>query len=102
MKAKKQMSKPEYPMSIETFQHIGEFDLRHIKQPEPSCFNGRVTVVKYRVTVEKIEEPTEVYTERLQKLWDECDNHHNWMPLEDKAKQLGVTLVGRAGSQRKQ
>ena len=102
MSAKKQMGKPEYPMSIETFRHVGDYELSNLCKSEPSCFNSYVGVEKFRITIEKIEESTEVYAARLQKLWDECDNHHDWMPLKNKAKQLGITLTGSAGSKRKQ
>ena len=86
---------------IETFNNIRGYYLTQIKKDSPTCFNGSVCVEKYKVTIEKIEESKEVYKKRLQKLWDECDNHHHWTPLESKAKQLGVKLEGRAGSKRK-
>jgi len=95
------MGKPEYPMSIETFRNIGSYDLNQLRQYDISCFNGIVRVVKYRVTVEKIEEPKEVYTERLQKLWDESDNYHDYESLINKAKQFGIELTGMFGSKRK-
>lgn len=58
---------------------------------EPSCFNGMVKVVRYRVTVEQIDEP-EAIAERLRKLWEESDNWHHRFPLERAAKQHGVAL----------
>ena len=59
--------------------------------PAPSCFNGAVNVVRYRVTVEEIVEP-EAVAESLRKLWRECDNCHHWHPLEAAAAMHGVTL----------
>ena len=85
---------------IETFRNLKGYTLTELIQKEPSCFNGEVKVEKYEVTLVKIEEPKEVYKERLQKLWDECDNHHHWKPLEAKAFELGIELVGRAGTKR--
>jgi hypothetical protein len=77
---------------IETFRKIGQYELGNLTSDEPSCFNGRVSIHRYRVTVEKLEEPDEVLKERIQKLWDECDNSHHWGPLQDAAKGLGLKL----------
>jgi DNA helicase HerA-like ATPase len=78
--------------TIETFIEISGFTLNNMRQDEPSCFNGNVRVRKYRVTVELIDEPEEVIRERIQKLWDECNNHHHWQPLKNAAKQYGLDL----------
>ena len=78
--------------SIETFKKPSGYLLREMKQDAPSCFNGIVRVKRYRVTVEEIAEPVEVIRERIQKLWDECDNHYNWAPLKAAAKEVGLEL----------
>jgi len=87
-------------VSIETFRKIGSWELSNLTNKEPSCFNRDVSFKKWKVTIEPIEEPIEVYQERLQKLWDECDNHHNWQPLKSAADSIGYTLSGSAGSKR--
>lgn len=87
-------------IEFQTFKEFGTYYLREMTDKEPSCFNSTVRVQQFKVTIEPIEESKEVYQERLQKLWDECDNHHHWLPLESKAKELGVELKGRAGSKR--
>lgn len=68
---------------------------------DPYCLNGYVAVVKYKITVEVVEEPKEVYRERLQRLWDDCDNHHHWTPIKAKAKSLGIDLEGSPNKNRK-
>lgn len=83
---------------LETFKKLSSYWLSQITEKEPSCFNGMVMIEKYKITIEKIEEPKEVYQKRLQKLWSECDNHHHWRPLKDKANKLGIELEGSAGS----
>ena len=88
-------------IKIETYRNLEGGILNQLIKKEPTCFNCCVDVEKYEITVVKIEEPKEVYKKRLQKLWDECDNYHHWTPLKSKAKELGVELVGRAGSKRK-
>ena len=80
---------------IETFTNPERYWLRQLKNKEPSCFNGIVSVKKYRVTVEEIEEPKEVIAERLRKLWEECRNHRHWGPLKEAAKELGINLEHR-------
>lgn len=72
-----------------------------IIQEGPSCFNGRARVEKYKITVEKVEEPIEVIHERLQFLWDYSDNYHDSEPLKEKAKQYGYVFKGDRGNKRK-
>jgi len=74
-------------ISIETFRKIGSYEMSNLKSNEATCFNGNVNVRKYKVTIELIEEPNELIIERLQKLWDECDNDHYWTPLRIEAKK---------------
>ena len=87
-------------ISFETFRKIGSYEQSNLMEKEPSAFNGWVRIVKYKVTVEPIEESKEVLIDRLQKLWDECDNSHHWQPLQAVAKQLGYELQGYAGNKR--
>lgn len=83
---------------FETFREIAAYERNNLKQKEPSSFNGWVRIKRYRITVEEIEEPKEVLCERLQKLWDECDNSHQWESLKATAKNLGYELKGSAGN----
>lgn len=87
--------------SIETFHDPRGYRLSQMKRDEPSCFNGVVSVRKYRVTVELVDEPDEAIRERIQKLWDECDNSHHWDPLRYAAKEYGLELEFPAGKNRK-
>lgn len=86
--------------SFETFKSISQYEISNLTRVEPSAFNGNVEIKKYRVTIEEITESTEVYHQRLQKLWDECDNHHHWNPLKSMAKKFGYELKGSAGKDR--
>jgi hypothetical protein len=87
-------------LEFETFRKLGAWDIGNMTQKEPSCFNGMVRFKKYRVTVEVIDEPVEVYQDRLQKMWDTCDNHHHWEPLKKAAKSVGLELHHRMGGKR--
>jgi hypothetical protein len=69
---------------------------------KPDCFNGIVSIHKYRITVELIEEPIEVLKERLEKLYSESDNWHDREPLEAMAKKLGITIDSEFGSAKKE
>jgi hypothetical protein len=84
-------------MSI--LRQIETYEARFFSQSEPSCFNRMVRVVRYRITVEKIEEPDEVIRARIQKLWDECDNHHDKEPLMAVGKRYGLEL-GKWGAKK--
>jgi len=91
----------DYPKSFETFRIVGDYAMRDMTQSEPSCFNGEVKIRKYKVTIEEVNEPIEVLQQRLQKLWDECDNMHHWHPLEYAAKNLGYQLKGSVGNSKR-
>ena len=91
---------PEYPKVVETFRSIGSWEMNRLKESEPSSFNGFVNVEKYRITVEKIEEPIEVITERLEKLWAESDNWHERPPLVAAAKRFNYTYKSTFGERR--
>lgn len=86
---------------FETYRDIGSYDVRNLTQEQPSCFNGDVRVRRYRVTIERIDEPVEVITARLQTLWETCDNMHYWESLKAAAARLGYALKGSAGAKRK-
>lgn len=79
-------------VSLETFKEIGSYELSNMKKDEPSCFNGNVCITKYRVRIELIDEPMEVYHQRLTKLWRECNNHHHSEPIRKSALALGLEL----------
>lgn len=92
---------PEYPKVIETFRQVGSWEINNWNDKEPSAFNGVVRVEKYRVTIEKVEEPVEVIQQRLEELWATCDNHHHWMPLQNMAKKFNYSFKSERGSKRK-
>lgn len=82
-------------MCFETFQKLDSWALRNLEQSEPSCFNGMVRVQKFKVTIEPVDEPIEMIHARLQKLWNECKNHHHWEPLKREAARFGLKLEHR-------
>lgn len=86
--------------TFETFRTISDYSISSLKKDEPSSFNGIVEFRKHKITIETIEEPFEVLSERLQKMWDECNNFHHWHPLKDAAKSIGYELKGSPGSKK--
>jgi len=99
---KKTTPKPEPELepiiTFETFTHIGPWRIRDWESPHPSCFNGNVSIRKYKVTIETVDEPVDVLAARLQKLWEESDNFHHVGPLKMEAAKIGYELQGRHGS----
>jgi hypothetical protein len=91
-KIKVEGTEPKYPKVIETFREFGSWEIHQLQDNTFSCFNGNVRINKFRVTIEKVEEPIEVITARLQKLWEDCDNHHHWEPLKNAAKKYNYEL----------
>lgn len=90
----------ENKLAFVTFRKIGSYEVFNLTENKPSCFNNQVNIRKYKITIEPIEEPVEVLQERLQKLWDECDNMHHWRPLKDAAKEIGYEFKNNAGTKR--
>lgn len=88
----KQKELPPPTSEIETFRDVRGWSLDNLVEQEPSCWNGNVSVRRFRVTAEMIEEPDEVIIARIQKLWRECDNHYHWQPLRNAAARYGITL----------
>lgn len=89
---KKPFREPPDKTTFETFRPIEAFEMRRMQQNEPSCFNGCVSVRRYRISCELIEEPSEVLEERLRKLWRTSDNFHHREPLREAAERVGVVL----------
>ena len=91
-KVKQQDPPTPYRRTFETYRRVGDWEEGTLTMKAPSCFNGVVSIRRYRVTVEEIEEPVGVLEARLRKLWVECKNHHEWQPLQNEARRLGITL----------
>ena len=87
-------------IDFETFQPLSEYSANHLIQTEPTAFNGVVRIRKYRIRCEEVPESTEMLCNRLQELWDKCDNFHHWNPIKSEAKKLGYELKGSAGSKK--
>jgi len=88
-------------IEFETFRRISSHEVSNLTFNEPSSFNGDVKIIKYKVRVEQVEEPKEVYQERLQKLWDEEDNYHHYDPIKNMANRLDINLIGDFGNKRR-
>ena len=98
MSKKSATKPPAYPKVIETFNG-STFGI--VRQEEPRVFNGSVTIRKYRITVELVDEPIEVLQARLIDLAEKCDNFHHWTPLKREADRLGMPLETKTfGSKR--
>ena len=90
--AKRKPSVPERPAAgiieqVETFCR----PLRPHVAAEPSLINY-VSIRKYRVTIELIDETDEVIHERIRLLWRRCDNYKHWYPLRAEAARYGLVL----------
>jgi hypothetical protein len=77
---------------IQTFKKLGDYDISNLTKDNPTCFNGNASIIKYKITIEEIQEPKEIYIDRINELWENCDNHHHWKPLRDLAKKYGHEL----------
>lgn len=80
-----------YPLVIETYSVPWDLKRGHSIN-HPSCFNGDVSITRYRITVERIDDPPEVLHERLRGLWRHTDNWHHRDPLRQAALRHGLEL----------
>lgn len=81
----------EYPKVREFFGTPSAWEIGRLGRSEPSCFNGVVSVERYQIRIEKIDEPDDVIEARLKKLWRESErNIHSVHPMRAfAAKRLG-------------
>lgn len=92
MKKAPKLPPPPPTSEIVTFRDPRGYWLENLAKTEPSCFNGIVSIKKWKVAVTAVEEPVEVLIARLRKLWRECDNHYHWQPLKSVAAKLSIEL----------
>lgn len=78
--------------TFETFKKIDNYQINTLSRNNPTCFNGNVSIIKYKITIEKIEESDEIYIERITKLWENCDNFHHFNSLKSVAERFGLEL----------
>jgi hypothetical protein len=91
MKKKSTVDEPKTRV-IETFRYVNEYTVNNLKQYKFDCFNGFCSVRKYRITIELIDEPTEIICQRIQELWDKSFNYHDYEPLKKEAKKYGYEI----------
>lgn len=80
------------PQVLEVFGKPTEYSLNQLGSCKPSVFNDVVKVERYRVTIEKIEEPNEVLRERMIVMMAERGHIDKNSNLRAEAKRLGITL----------
>lgn len=85
---------PAYPKVFEVTGEPQAYggELHVYLSDTPSVGNGKVSVRRYRVTVEELEEPVEIIRERILALWKGSTNHHHWEPLRAAAAKVGLEL----------
>jgi hypothetical protein len=77
---------------LEVFGMPSDYQLDMLGSKEANVLNGVVSVRRYRVTVEEIEEPVEVLRERLVQLNGQRLHMDSKAAIERAAVVLGVTL----------
>lgn len=79
---------------MQAFETFGdpEDQIKRLIKDAPSAFNGLVRVERYRITVERIEEPEEVLKARLQELIDQPGHIDKNKQVRKAAAKLGIAL----------
>lgn len=72
---------------FETFRDVTGYTVSQLKQAEPSCINF-LRYKKYKVTIEEIEEPKEVYIERLNNMFDKASTYQTKESIKLELKKL--------------
>ena len=68
----------------------GAYEQSTLRREKPDIFNGVVSIRRYRVTFEQIDEPVKDLIDRVVELWKNCDNMHHREPLRWVAAELGI------------
>lgn len=84
------MSKPT-PAVFETFGDPSQ-QIERFLTAKPSIFNGTVSVERYRITIERIEEPEAVLKERLTELIEAPGHIDKYKHVRKAAARLGIKL----------
>lgn len=75
-----------------TAQEVATSRYVHVED-QPRVFNGELSLRKFRITVEVINEPIDVLRDRLRKLWRESEpNIHARPVMHQAARELGIEL----------
>lgn len=77
---------------IETFFPIEDYEILNWENYQPSCVNGSLNIEKYRITIEKIDEPKQIIKDRLRLLLRKCKNFHHYEAFQKKAKKLNIKI----------
>lgn len=94
MATKRKRTEPPAKQWPQVIECIGEPHIDQKPSEEASCWNGIVRVERFRITVEKLDEPLEVIHERLRRLWRSTTNYHHHTPVRAEAKRFGLELDG--------
>jgi hypothetical protein len=79
---------------MQVFDTFGnpEDQIQRLLIEAPTALNGLVRVERYRITVERIEEPEEVIKERLQELLAQKGHIDKNKQVRETASRLGIKL----------
>jgi hypothetical protein len=81
---------PRFPMTAECYGDPSWL-LGYHTDTKPSAVNS-IKIDRYRITIEKIDEPPDVLLARMLVLWRTGErNTHRWHPFWTKAMELGLT-----------
>ncbi len=74
-------------IEFETFRQISNYEISNLTFKKPSVINY-LSYRKYKVTIEPIEEPVEVYIERLNDLLDNSKSYTEKSRIKDELIKL--------------
>ena len=83
-------------VQFETYHQFGVWEVSQLQRTEPSAFNGKVCVRRYRVTVEEVGEPVDIIRRRIQELCWNCGNHRDSIALQKVARDYGMDSSEKA------
>lgn len=80
------------PLVIETYGKPTEGMLQMLTDKGPHVHNGDVRVERYKITIERIDEPVETYRQRLLELLKQRLHIDARKAIRTTAARLGVSL----------
>jgi len=79
-------------IQFETIGRPTQHQIEGLMRSGATVLNRQVRVERYRVTIERIEEPKEVIKQRLEDLLGQRLHMDNRAAVRAEAKRLGITL----------
>jgi hypothetical protein len=90
--AKKKAPVETWPKVYESYKEPDGYQFQNKAWENPYCFNGIVSLHQYRITVQRVEEPTDVILDRARSLYATLESRSQDTLRQYVLREYGVDL----------